>query len=297
MPASRFCPKSVPWFVASVLLAISIASRPAAAQEVPSGDQSIYINYEDWALPEEEMAEEDAAAESWNFSATLGIGVGVGPDYEGSEDYNVGPRPAVSLRARRGRFSIATKGIGLQANMVLHPNVHAGLLARVRGGRGDVENDAVDRLEEIDTALELGGNLGFHYQGWLGGVAVTQDVAGAHEGLLVAGHAGYRAKPLPRLALTTAVNTTFASKGFMETYFGIDAENAARSGLSEFDADAGIKDVGLSVTLGYGFTKNWAMSFMAGYKRLLGDAADSPIVDDEGDPNQFYSGLSLIYRF
>jgi outer membrane scaffolding protein for murein synthesis (MipA/OmpV family) len=33
------------------------------------------------------------------------------------------------------------------------------------------------------------------------------------------------------------------------------------------------------------------------YKRLLGDAADSPVVDDEGDPNQFVGAMLLIYRF
>ena len=32
---------------------------------------------------------------------------------------------------------------------------------------------------------------------------------------------------------------------------------------------------------------------MVEYKRLLGDAADSPIVDDE---NQFTAGLGLTYR-
>jgi outer membrane scaffolding protein for murein synthesis (MipA/OmpV family) len=30
---------------------------------------------------------------------------------------------------------------------------------------------------------------------------------------------------------------------------------------------------------------------------LLGDADDSPIVEDEGNENQFYGGAFVIYRF
>jgi outer membrane scaffolding protein for murein synthesis (MipA/OmpV family) len=36
---------------------------------------------------------------------------------------------------------------------------------------------------------------------------------------------------------------------------------------------------------------------VAGYKGLIGNAADSPIVDDEGDEIQFYGGDLVIYRF
>jgi outer membrane protein len=34
-----------------------------------------------------------------------------------------------------------------------------------------------------------------------------------------------------------------------------------------------------------------------GYKRLVGDAEDSPVVDDEGDANQFVAGAFAIYKF
>jgi outer membrane scaffolding protein for murein synthesis (MipA/OmpV family) len=36
---------------------------------------------------------------------------------------------------------------------------------------------------------------------------------------------------------------------------------------------------------------------VAGYKGLIGNAADSPIVDDEGDEIQFYGGDFVIFRF
>ena len=75
------------------------------------------------------------------------------------------------------------------------------------------------------------------------------------------------------------------------------AADSARSGLNTYSADAGIKDAGLGVTLTYKFTDNWDVTGLANYTRLLGDAADSPVVDDEGDENQFFGGLTINYTF
>lgn len=43
--------------------------------------------------------------------------------------------------------------------------------------------------------------------------------------------------------------------------------------------------------LTYQMTERVQIGLVARYARLLGDAADSPIVDEEGDPNQFFGGL------
>ncbi|MCP4215639.1 MAG: MipA/OmpV family protein, partial [bacterium] len=91
--------------------------------------------------------------------------------------------------------------------------------------------------------------------------------------------------------------TTYASQDYMDAYFSIDADNAARSGLDTFDADAGFKDVGVEVALSYSPWERWNFTTTAGYTRLLGDAADSPIVDDEGNANQYSSGIVVTYNF
>jgi outer membrane scaffolding protein for murein synthesis (MipA/OmpV family) len=36
---------------------------------------------------------------------------------------------------------------------------------------------------------------------------------------------------------------------------------------------------------------------LASYRRLLGDAEDSLVVDDEGDKNQFTGGILVFYKF
>ncbi len=83
----------------------------------------------------------------------------------------------------------------------------------------------------------------------------------------------------------------------MDEFFSIDADNAARSGLRQFEADAGIKDVGFRAFLTYSFSERWSATGVGIYQRLLNDAADSPVTDDEGDPNQFFGGVLVSFKF
>lgn len=43
--------------------------------------------------------------------------------------------------------------------------------------------------------------------------------------------------------------------------------------------------------------QNWGFMGLATYKRLVGDAADSPVVEDEGSENQFSGGVLVFYKF
>ncbi len=83
----------------------------------------------------------------------------------------------------------------------------------------------------------------------------------------------------------------------MSTYFDVSAADAAASGLSTFSAESGLKDVGVGLMGIVHLSLNWHVGGAPFYKRLLGDAADSPVVDDAGDANQIFAGLSLLYTW
>ena len=235
----------------------------------------------------------DASAEEWNF--TIGLGAGVAPDYEGSDDYEAVPIPFV--RADFGARFVELSGTTLRANVLTHPTFSAGPVINVRGERDDVEEDAVDDLDQVDTAVELGAFAEVFYQGWLGNLTVTQDVADGHDGMLVSLSGGFLLPLSPQLALTTLVSGTYADDDYMDSYFGIGVGDAIASGLDEFDADAGVKDIGLTFELAYEYSSSWGVTGTASYQRLLDDAADSPVVDDVGDENQFLGGVVVSYSF
>lgn len=235
------------------------------------------------------------AAEPRAWRVEVGAGVGFGPDYEGSEDYEAGP--LLYARAQREHFFVELEGFTLRANLVPHRVLRAGPVLQYRLERDDVENDRVDRLREVDAALELGGFVGVQWGKWDASVTLVQDVAGGHEGLLLTLGGGYTRPLTDRLIFGLAVSSTYASGDYMDSYFGIDADNTARSGLPVFDAGAGFKDIGARVRLRYQMRAQWGILGTVGYTRLLADAADSPIVNNEGSANQMTGGVMVIYFF
>jgi len=246
-----------------------------------------------WAGVSEEINEApvfvDAEADKRKWSLSIGLGGGVSPDYEGSNDYEFGFGPNISAS---WRDTIFYRGKSLGVNIIRKKNLKAGLIAARAAKRKEDDNDKLEGLGDVDSGIEVGGFVSYRNKPWRFKAEARQEVDSGHEGALVELSVGTNlpfAKPLVFVEL----GTTLASDDYMESFFGVDSQQSANSGLKKYNADAGIKDVNLSISAGYPITKRWRIGLMVEYKRLLGDAADSPIVDDK---NQFVAGLGLTYR-
>ena len=91
-------------------------------------------------------------------------------------------------------------------------------------------------------------------------------------------------------------STTVTSSSWLAV--GATPADSAVSNLDDYDADAGFKDVGTRVILGIGGQQwdGWKLYASASYFRMIGDAEDSPVVDDAGDADQFFGGLGVAYE-
>ena len=94
-----------------------------------------------------------------------------------------------------------------------------------------------------------------------------------------------------------SASTSYVDDDYMNEYFGVDGSDAASSGLPFYEADGGIKDFGMGISVDYSFTPVWGVISWFNYYRMIGDAKDSPIVDSEGNRNQLKAGLVLTYSF
>jgi outer membrane protein len=124
-----------------------------------------------------------------------------------------------------------------------------------------------------------------------------QDVADGNDGAVVRLKGSYHLPINEEWSALFIVYTSWASDDYMDTYFGVNGADSRRSGLKTYDADSGFKDLGFVVPVTYSPWEHWSFMGAVGYKRLVGDAEDSPVVDDEGDPNQFVAGAFAIYKF
>ncbi len=236
-------------------------------------------------------------SDRWRFA--VGLGAVAVPDYEGSDEYVARPLPIA--RAQKGHQYGQLFGLKLTSNLIAHPNFRLGPVVNYRGKRDDVDNSQVDDMEDVDAAVELGAQVGYDHKldGGVIGVEVewVHDVADGHDGWLLTPEIHYRRRLAESWKLNLAASTTYASDNYMESYFGVSSSDSARSGLSTFSADAGFKDVSVNLALSYGFNEHWDLGILGSWKRLLDDAADSPVTDDVGDENQFIAGLFVTYSW
>ena len=238
------------------------------------------------------------------------VGAAFVPDYEGSDEHRI--VPGVVLRARTGGISIFTRGTYLYADLIRGGegiDFDAGPIIGVRLNRtGKVKDDRVNDLPDRKVAVEAGGFAGLTFKGLTNPydslsirVDAVKDFANAHESWVISPALDF-GTPLSRTTFVGAsLSADFVSNRFADYYFGISPSGSLASGLPVYDADGGLKSWQAGLLLGHSLSgnlrKGWGLFGTAGYKRLVGDIADSPIVDDRGSPNQWFGAIGVGYSF
>lgn len=235
------------------------------------------------------------ADEAKVFRLTISAGGGLAPDYLGSNDY--ASSFGGSLSASYGLYFIEVSPESAKANISGIDGLRLGPVVRRRGGRSDVEDDAVDRLRDIDATLEVGGFIRIDL-----GVAdisleVTHDVADQHDGFVAELVTRLPVQVTEAMTLTSSIGAAWISDDFAETYFSIDADDADRSGLDRFDADGGLAALNAGLVARFQLSDRLFLDLQGRYARLLNAAADSPITDDRGSINQAFLRSGISYRF
>ena len=236
-----------------------------------------------------------------NFVAAA---VGMVPDYVGSDDYTFGAAPAGIIRFGDTDRYVRLVVTDINVNLIDSPNWSFGPALNYRLGRSDVDDNAVDQMRDIDGTFEVGAFGGWTWVGsddprhrFAVGTEVLYDVGGEHDGYLISGSVRYFQPVARPLTLSIGASLTYGSGDYMDTYFGVNPGNVGSSGLSAFNADAGLRDFRVPLMAIFSFNEHWHASGGVIYSRLLGDAADSPVVDDRGSENQLLAGLGLAYAW
>jgi MipA family protein len=247
-------------------------------------------------------------------SLTLGIGGGIGPEYEGASDY--GFQPGGIIQGKVNGFDFQVRGPNIYIDLIRDApgsklNVIAGPVAQIQSDRtsqGDIKDPRVALLGTRDTAVELGGYVGVGIKGFLippasltFDLAFVHDVAGAHDSFILTPGVALSSPVSQRTFARLGVSADYVGGGYGQTYFDV-AANPAPGALSAYATDgAGFKSIGstllLTHDLGGDNRKGWALFGLGGYKRLLGQYGDSPIVRDAGSADQFLGVVGVAYSF
>ncbi len=229
----------------------------------------------------------------------LGGGIGIAPDYVGSDNYELVPLPAGEAYFDNGMY-IELLGLNLRANLMLERWVSwlkLGPVYNYRPSRSDVDNSQVDDLENVSDANELGGFVKLVYKRWHVNLEYLADIGDAHDGEYAELSLGYTWPFSDTWTFSFGAFGTWADDDYHEAYFEVSPEDSIRSGLEPYDADSGIKDIGLNLGANWRFASNWNLRGLFQIKQLVGDADDDSPVVDEGDETQIFTGLLIMYSF
>jgi outer membrane protein len=232
-----------------------------------------------------------------------GLGVGAYPDYFGSSDYNVGAAPFGRLSLGGARF-VRLMANEVRVNVLDHPNWQLGPVGLWRFGREDVENPVVDKVHDIDDSISLGLFGGYLWRDpqdvrRMAGVStwVLGDVSDVYKGW-TAGLNAYGTQPVATMVtLAGGAAFTYGDGNYMDQYFGVTPNDSLASGLPIYVPGSGVRDVrGWAAALLH-LSPQWHLGAGVMYSRLVGDAADSPLVSDEGSNNQWVYGVGTLYAW
>lgn len=211
----------------------------------------------------------------------VGAGAMYEPEYEGGKDFKVSPVPAIII-TYDDWLRIDPRGVSVR---VFEHNGFS-LAGKVGYEMGRDEDDAVRLrgLGDIDFAATVGAKAAYKWEGLEVYAEVDQTIDGS-ESLIGKFGAEITAPVTERFIVAAGISATVANDKHMESYFGVTAAQSAASGLSQYDAGAGLKRVDVTASATYMLTENWLVRGEAGVGFLMGDAADSPIVEEKVQPS------------
>jgi outer membrane scaffolding protein for murein synthesis (MipA/OmpV family) len=228
---------------------------------------------------------------------TLKGNLRVTPSYPGADDFSFIGYPSLSFRRAGTPERFSAPDDGLSFSFLEESSLRIGVVGRYQGGRYLEDDRRLFGLEKINWAVEPGVFVEYWPVEFLRARAEIRRGFNGHEGFvadfgldLVQRYGAVTASLGPRLAL--------GDDEFTRTYFGVTPGEAALNGqVAPYRPSGGITSVGATAAVSYDWSTQWSTTAFVSYKRLVGDAADSPIVRQFGSENQIGLGLTVSYSF
>jgi outer membrane protein len=236
------------------------------------------------------------------WSGNLGIGVVSHATYEGSPNKRTNVLPLLSityLDKYVGAFSLDQRGLSwgffdkndFRMSVLVSEDIGRESKKRKIASIFTLGDDRLKGMGDIQSTTEAGLAVGY------GSFNLT-----ARKAIGNRGHGGSLVDlglllPIPvsdKLGVSVGISTTWASKEYMQAYFGVTQKQAAASRFKKFTPEAGCKSTDLSLGMEYAF--NESMKFQATLNRssLVGEAKKSPIAEKKSSLTVM-SGVSYTF--
>lgn len=239
-------------------------------------------------------AAQDDSTEGRDWIVSVGPGVRVGPEYPGADSYGFAFMPVFDLRREGEPMPVEAPDEGAGFGFLGDDSAFDfGPTLSFQPERD--EDDVGAPVGDVDFTVEAGAFAQFFIGDSFRLRAEGRRGIGGHDGWVGDLMADFVLRDDSTYVFTVGPRARWADSEYHESYFGVTPAVATAAGIPAFDPDGGFYAVGAQAGLKYKLGRTWGLYAFAGYDRLIGDAADSPIVRAFGSRDQFTGGLGVFF--
>lgn len=221
------------------------------------------------------------------FEGAVGLVLANKPAFSGSSERKVTPQLAGFVRY--GRFTVTGAGgfttrrqddveRGLDAELLRRDRVRINLSLRFDQGRSESDSDQLTGMGNIKHTVRSRLRLRWEpAPQWELSLASGLDLLGTGGGYTVEGGVSRTFVIDARQRVILGAGLVGAGDRYLQTWYGVTAEQSARSGYPAYNPGGGLRDLQTSATWRIEVNPEWAGFAAIGASRLLGPAADSPL--------------------
>jgi len=226
----------------------------------------------------------------------IGLGPNIYPSYPGSDDFNIGPLIEFERAGAGELFDFEAPDDSMGFTLIDAGGFSFGPVASWEGAR-TAEDVGVPNLPKIKFSIEPGAFATFELSDSFRLRGEVRKGITGHKGWVGTAGADYIARDGDDWLFSIGPRVTWSSNRYHDAWFGVSPAAAVMSGVPAYNPGGGIQAYGAAASFLTQFGPRWGVYTYAKYDRLVGDAADSPLVTGFGSRDQFSGGVALTYVF
>jgi len=230
-----------------------------------------------------------------DYRVRVGLGGQIKPKFVGSDESRILPLFDFDLARGADPFAVEAPDDSFGIRLFSKGGFSAGPAANIQSKRKN--SDVGADVGKVSTTVEVGGFVQYQASESIRLRGDLRKGIGGHDGLVGSFGADYFWRDGDKYVLSIGPRVLASDGRFQRAYFGVDNAAALATGLPAYRPDGGVYAVAATSGLSYQFDSRFGLFGYARYERLVGDAADSPIIREYGSRNQLAGGLGLNYTF
>ena len=225
----------------------------------------------------------------------VGVGAQFVPSYPGADDHGLRPLVDVSIARGSKPFDFEAPDESFGPSLIREGGLEIGPALNFESSRRP-KDVGVD-LDKVPFTFEAGAFVEYEFSPKFRFRMEGRKGLGGHDGWTGQAGADFVARDGDEWLFSIGPRVTLSDARYHRAYFGVTAAESARTGLAAYSPRGGVQALGATAGFLTQFSKRFGLYSYAKYDRLVGDAADSPVVRGFGSHDQFSGGVALTYTF